>query len=209
MFTLSIQSTLPYIEAIGTFAFCIAGFIRAQQSKFDVVGSFVIAFVTAFGGGTLRDILLDRRPFFWVEQQNYIWFIFFASFFASSLIKLMQRVMTEKSLIFTDALGMGLFAITSTTMALDKGLPYFSSVIMGVIGATFGGVIRDVLCGDSPHLLKDSTPYASCAFIGAWLYIGMLHLDFEQTFSLAVSASAAVLIRLATAHLNIKVPKSY
>jgi uncharacterized membrane protein YeiH len=200
---------LPFIEAIGIIAFCISGFIRAQQRKFDPVGVFIVGFATAFGGGTLRDILLERRPFFWVEHDGYVIALFIFSMVAGKSIDFMHRVFSRKGMIVADALGLGLFTVTSTAVALDSGMPYIVAAMYGVIGAAFGGVIRDVLCGDTPLLLTDSRPYASCAFVGAWVYIILQHLNANDFISLGIASSLIVILRLVSVKLKWEVPKGF
>lgn len=199
---------IPYIEAIGVIAFCISGFIRAQQKQFDAVGVFIIGFVTAFGGGTLRDILLDRHPFYWVEHQNYVIAIFVCSMLAGKAIDFMHLVFSQKGIIVGDALGLGLFTVTSTAVALDANMPAFAAAMLGVIGASFGGVIRDILCGDTPMLLTDRRPHASCAFVGAWVYIVLQHLQANDLLSLVIASSLIVILRLASVKFKWNFPKS-
>ena len=207
MFT--VIQILPFIEAIGIVAFCISGFIRAQQRKFDPVGVFVVGFATAFGGGTLRDILLERRPFFWVEHEGYVIALFVFSMLAGKSVDFMHRVFSRKGMVVADALGLGLFTITSTAVALDAGMPYFVATMYGVIGAAFGGVIRDVLCGDTPLLLTDSRPYASCAFVGAWLYIVLQTIGANDIVSLLIASGTIVALRLISLKMRWEVPKGF
>mgnify|MGYP003592467653 CR=1 FL=1 len=209
MLPITVINVLPFIEAIGIIAFCISGFIRAQQRKFDPVGVFIVGFATAFGGGTLRDILLERRPFFWVEHDGYVIALFIFSMVAGKSIDFMHRVFSRKGMIVADALGLGLFTVTSTAVALDSGMPYIVAAMYGVIGAAFGGVIRDVLCGDTPLLLTDSRPYASCAFVGAWVYIILQHLNANDFISLGIASSLIVILRLVSMKLKWEVPKGF
>ncbi len=209
MLPITVINVLPFIEAIGIIAFCISGFIRAQQRKFDPVGVFIVGFATAFGGGTLRDILLERRPFFWVEHDGYVIALFIFSMVAGKSIDFMHRVFSRKGMIVADALGLGLFTVTSTAVALDSGMPYIVAAMYGVIGAAFGGVIRDVLCGDTPLLLTDSRPYASCAFVGAWVYIILQHLNANDFISLGIASSLIVVLRLVSVKLKWEVPKGF
>ena len=209
MLPITVINVLPFIEAIGIIAFCISGFIRAQQRKFDPVGVFIVGFATAFGGGTLRDILLERRPFFWVEHDGYVIALFIFSMVAGKSIDFMHRVFSRKGMIVADALGLGLFTVTSTAVALDSGMPYIVAAMYGVIGAAFGGVSRDVLCGDTPLLLTDSRPYASCAFVGAWVYIILQHLNANDFISLGIASSLIVVLRLVSVKLKWEVPKGF
>ena len=209
MNSMTVMKLLPFIEAIGIIAFCISGFIRARQRQFDAVGVFVVGFATAFGGGTLRDILLDRRPFFWVEHQNYVIALFVCSLVAGKAIDFMHRVFTRRGMVIADALGLGIFTITSTAVTLEAGMPYFVAAMFGVIGAAFGGVIRDVLCGDTPMLLSDSSPYASCAFAGAWVFIGLQFFGLNDLLCLGLASALIVLLRLLGVRFKLAVPKSF
>ena len=209
MFPTTVIKLIPFIEAIGIIAFCISGFIRAQQHKFDPIGVFIIGFVTAFGGGTLRDIMLDRRPFFWVEHEAYIIALFVFSLIAGKTLHFMRRVFSLKSMLVADALGLSLFTITSTAVALDAGMPYFVASMYGVIGATFGGVIRDVLCNEKPLLLIDSEPYATCAFAGAWLYLILMYLNVQAILSLALGSALVFVLRMASIKLKWRVPSGF
>lgn len=209
MFSNTFLTLLPFFEAIGIVAFCISGFICAQQRKFDSVGVFVVGFVTAFGGGTLRDILLDRRPFFWVEHQNYVIALFLFSMIAGKSIDFMHRIFSRKGMLVADAIGLGVFTVSSTAIALDSGMPYFVSAMMGVVGAAFGGVVRDIMCGDTPVLLTDRRPYASCAFAGAWLYIAMRHFYVAEIITLLMASGLVVSLRFIGLKFRLEVPKSF
>jgi uncharacterized membrane protein YeiH len=165
--------------------------------------------VTAFGGGTLRDILLERRPFFWVEHELYIIILFVFSLIAGKTLDFMKRVFTLKSMLVADAAGLSLFTISSTAVALDAGMPYFVASMYGVIGATFGGVIRDVLCNEKPLLLIDSEPYATCAFAGAWLYLILMYLGVQAFVSLALGSVLIFVLRMASIKLKWRVPSGF
>ena len=209
MFPTTLIKFIPFIEAIGIIAFCISGFIRAQQHRFDPIGVFIIGFVTAFGGGTLRDIMLDRRPFFWVEHEAYIIALFVFSLIAGKTLHLMQRVFSLKSMLVADALGLSLFTITSTAVALDAGMPYFVASMYGVMGATFGGVIRDILCNEKPLLLIDAEPYATCAFAGSWLYLALMYFNVQAFLSLALGSVLVFVLRMASIKLKWRVPSGF
>ncbi len=209
MFPTTLIKFIPFIEAIGIIAFCISGFIRAQQHRFDPIGVFIIGFVTAFGGGTLRDIMLDRRPFFWVEHEAYIIALFVFSLIAGKTLHFMQRVFSLKSMLVADALGLSLFTITSTAVALDAGMPYFVASMYGVMGATFGGVIRDILCNEKPLLLIDAEPYATCAFAGSWLYLALMYFNVQAFLSLALGSVLVFVLRMASIKLKWRVPSGF
>lgn len=143
----------------------------AARKRLDAVGVCVVAFVTAFGGGTLRDLLLDQRPFFWVRHTEFVWGTLLLC--AAAMLFMRQRHFqpTERAIQWPDALGLGLFAAVGVDLASSVGMPALVAVMMGVITSSFGGVLRDVLCNEIPQAFSDHRPYALCAFAGGWVYV--------------------------------------
>lgn len=190
------QLLIAAIEFAATLAFALSGFIEAARRRMDVVGVFAVAFITAFGGGTVRDVLLDRRPFFWVEHQAHVWLIFLLSLAAVPWLRARHHRFTERAILIPDALGLGLFTVTGVGLAHEAGMPVFVSAMMGVITGVFGGVMRDVICNEVPYVFRDHRPYALCAFIGAWAYLGMNALAITPLLSLGVAVVLIAGLRL-------------
>lgn len=182
---------LTTLEALATLAFALSGLLAAARKRLDAVGVCVVAGLAAFGGGTLRDVLLDRRPFFWVEHATWLWALLALCIVAMLLLRARHFAPTERAMQWPDALGLGLFSAGGTQLALAQGLPAIVAVLMGVVTAAFGGVLRDVVCNEIPSAFRDHRPYAVCAFAGGWVLVG-LHL-------LGVPDGAAVLAGAATA----------
>ncbi len=201
------QLLISAIEFAATLAFAVSGLIEAARRRMDVVGVFAVAFITAFGGGTVRDVLLDRRPFFWVEHQGYVWLIFVLTLVAAPWLHKHREIVTERAMLIPDALGLGLFSVTGVSLAHQMGMPLFVSVMMGVITGVFGGVMRDVICNEVPNVFHDHRPYALCAFAGAWLYLGMNALDAPSLLSLAVAVTAIAGLRLLAVLTGWSVPR--
>ncbi|TDN68737.1 putative membrane protein YeiH [Paraburkholderia sp. BL10I2N1] len=197
---------LTIMEALAIFAYAISGFIEARTRRLDAVGTFLVAIATAFGGGTVRDVLLERRPFYWVQHQDYVIVIFALSIFAPMLLKAISRVVSERMLLIADAIGLGLFSVSGTSLALDAQMPWFTSVMMGVLTGVFGGVIRDVLCNEVPLILRDSRPYATCAFVGCWIYLLLDYINFDTIYSVLIGTGFILVARLATYKLNVRLP---
>ncbi|MBU0603363.1 MAG: trimeric intracellular cation channel family protein [Gammaproteobacteria bacterium] len=181
------QLLISFIEFAATLSFAISGFIEAARRRMDVVGVFAVAFITAFGGGTVRDVLLDRRPFFWVEHQLHVWLIFGLAIAAVPWLQARHHHFTERAMLLPDALGLGLFCVSGVGLAHQTGMPLFVSVMMGVITGVFGGVMRDVICNEVPFVFRDHRPYALCAFVGAWVYLGLNALAVTPLVSMSVS----------------------
>ncbi|QEZ45867.1 trimeric intracellular cation channel family protein [Cupriavidus oxalaticus] len=197
---------LHIMEVIGVLAFAVSGVVDARKQRLDVVGTFVVAFATAFGGGTLRDVLLDRRPFYWVDHEGYVLLIFLMSFGASFVLRVVSRVASERTLIVADAIGLGLFSVTGASLALVAQMTPTVAVMMGIISAVFGGVLRDVLCNEVPMILRDRSPYATCSFVGCWIYVGMTWLDVHQEAALLTGALAIIAMRLVSVRYGWKLP---
>jgi uncharacterized membrane protein YeiH len=197
---------LAVMEAIGILAYAISGFIEARARRLDPIGTFLVAMATAFGGGTVRDILLEHRPFYWVQHQDYVIALFVVSFFAPILLKAGSGLFSERVLLVADAIGLGLFSVSGTSLALDAQLPGFTAAMMGVTTGVFGGVIRDVLCNEVPLILRDSRPYATCAFVGCLLYVLLDHINFDTVYSVLIATMFILIARLVTFKFDIRLP---
>ena len=186
------------IEIIAILVGAFSGFIEARRKRMDVVGVFTVAFIAAFGGGTLRDILLDKRPLFWVEHQGYAILIFVLALVASPLLRTIRQIISERVIVVADAIGLGLFAVAGVAQAQTAHMPVFIASLMGVITGIFGGVLRDIVCNEVPMVFRDGKPYAICAFFGAWLYIGLQYTDVSDDIALWASAAFITITRLVT-----------
>ncbi len=188
----TLQST---IEIAATLAFALSGLLAGARKQLDVVGLCVVAGLSAFGGGTLRDVLLDRRPFFWVEHADWLWALMALSFGAMLFMRRRHLALTEKAIQWPDALGLGLFTASGTSLALEAGMPGIVAVLMGVITATFGGVLRDIVCNEIPAAFHDHRPYALCSFVGGWVMVAAARLDAPPWAAISATATATVLLR--------------
>ncbi|MCK6427076.1 MAG: trimeric intracellular cation channel family protein [Burkholderiaceae bacterium] len=194
------------IEVVAIAAFALSGAIEGARKHLDAVGVVVVAFLTAFGGGTLRDVLLDRRPFFWVEHAWYIWVIF--GLCAAAMLTMRARHFhpTERAMQWPDALGLGLFAASGTQIALTAGMPALVAVLMGVITSVFGGVLRDIVCNEIPTAFRDHRPYALCAFAGGWVVVGVQRAELGASAALAAGAAMTIALRVAGIGWNWQLP---
>ncbi|CAG2140234.1 hypothetical protein LMG31506_02257 [Cupriavidus yeoncheonensis] len=197
---------LHVMEVIGMISFAVSGVVDARKQRLDVVGTFVVAFATAFGGGTVRDVLLDRRPFYWVEHEGYVLLIFAMSLGASLVLRVVSRVASERAMIVADAIGLGLFSVTGASLALVAQMTPTVAVMMGIISAVFGGVVRDVLCNEVPMILRDRSPYATCSFVGCWVYMGLTWLQVQQEAALLTGALTIIAMRLVSVRFGWKLP---
>ncbi|MBH9551424.1 trimeric intracellular cation channel family protein [Inhella gelatinilytica] len=176
------------VEIAATAAFALSGLMAGARKRLDAVGLVVVAGLAAFGGGTLRDVLLDRRPFFWVEHANWLWALLVLCVGAMLFLRKRHLALTERAMQWPDALGLGLFTATGTQLALSLGQPALVAVLMGVISAVCGGVLRDIVCNDIPSAFHDHRPYAVCAFVGGWAVVGAHALAWPESAALLVGA---------------------
>ncbi|MFN4090061.1 MAG: trimeric intracellular cation channel family protein [Alphaproteobacteria bacterium] len=163
-----LHGVYPLLELAGLAVFAVSGALTAARREMDPFGFVVIGTVTAIGGGTLRDLLLGIGPVFWVREPAYLWVCVAAALPVFWVARLLDS--RYRALLWADALGMGLFAVAGAEKALVAGASASVAVTMGVITAAFGGVIRDVLCGDRPLLLHKEI-YATAALAGALVYV--------------------------------------
>ncbi len=164
-------------DLVGTFVFAISGVMVASRKRFDVFGAFVIAFVTAIGGGTLRDILIGSLPVGWIQDVTYIFVIMVACIISVILGKIILKI--SKTLFLFDTIGVAVFTIIGLQKALDVGTPAIVAVMMGTISAVFGGVVRDVLCNEEPLIFRKEI-YATPCFVGGFLYLILDNLPVLQ-----------------------------
>jgi uncharacterized membrane protein YeiH len=195
------------IEIIGIFAFALSGILEARKKGMDLVGVYVVGMVTAFGGGTLRDLVLDRHPLFWVEHFWYPVILLFLSFLAGFLVRQMTehvRVMTAVQVL--DAFGLGLFAASGASVAHQAGTNIFISALVGVMTGVFGGVMRDIICNEIPYVFQRTELYATCAFAGAWAYLAVIGTGGGEFGAVAACIVITVVLRLWAIRYRIRLP---
>lgn len=180
------MTLVTFIDYTGTFVFAISGILAGVERKFDLFGVFILGFVTALGGGTLRDVLIGSTPVGWMTNEVYIFLVIAALpvcyYWDSSILKM------KKGLFLFDTIGIGLFTILGLQKTLAFGLSPIIAVMMGVVSAVFGGVIRDILSGQTP-LIFSKEIYAFACLAGAVLF-----LVCNYYFSVEVSMVASILL---------------
>ena len=181
------------LDLTGTFVFAISGALSGIDKKYDVFGVMFIAFITAVGGGTTRDVLLGITPVSWMFNLTYLYVILGAvilTFFVS------KRIMKwRKTLFLFDSIGLGVFTIAGIQKTLSLGLSWEVAIMMGVISATLGGILRDVFNNDKPLILHKEI-YATACFAGALLLLLLTFLGVPEYVSVSVSIITVTLIRI-------------
>lgn len=193
---LSLAQTLRLvIEVAATAAFALSGVFEGARKRLDAVGVCVVGVLAAFGGGTLRDLLLDQRPFFWVRHVELLWGVLLLCVVVMAVMRQRHFAPTERAMLWPDALGLGLFTATGVQVALETGMPALVAVLMGMVTGVFGGVLRDIVCNEIPVSFKDHRPYALCSVAGGVVYIVLDALNSEPWFCMALCALVTVIIR--------------
>ena len=203
---MQITTLLITIEIAATIAFAMSGLIEATRKKMDVVGVFSVTFVSAFAGGTVRDILINRRPFFWVENSEYIWLILALVLAAPLLLRGMELRVTDRVMEVADAIGLGLFTISGASLALGAGMPLVVALLLGSITAVFGGVTRDVLCNEVPLVFVRGELYTSAAWAGALLLVGLQNIGVSPVIAAWSGMAAILAARLLAMTFRITLP---
>ncbi|MEN9904295.1 MAG: hypothetical protein RLZZ555_860 [Pseudomonadota bacterium] len=194
------------LELAATVAFALSGAMTGARSRLDAVGVFAVVFLTAFGGGTLRDILLDIRPFFWVRHVEYLWGVVALAAAAMAFMRKRHFEPTERAIQLPDAIGLGLFAAVGVDLGRIHGMPMLVAVMMGVVTPVFGGVLRDLVCNRIPEAFSDHRPYALCAFLGGWLYLGLDLLALNEWLSLGLTVAFTAGLRLLALRFDWRLP---
>jgi uncharacterized membrane protein YeiH len=159
---------LYLLELFGVAVFAVSGALAAARKNMDLFGIIVIAAVTAIGGGTLRDVLLDRHPIFWFQNTTYLPVIIAAAVF--TVIYTRYRDVPLKALLVADAFGLALFTVSGAKIAEQLGMPGIIVVFMAALTGTAGGMLRDVLCAEVPLILRREI-YATASIAGAIVYV--------------------------------------
>ncbi|MEO8546441.1 MAG: trimeric intracellular cation channel family protein [Burkholderiaceae bacterium] len=194
------------VELGATAAFALSGVLEAARKRLDAVGVCVVGFLAAFGGGTLRDLLLDQRPLFWVRHVEVLWAVMGLCVLAMLFLRQRHFRLTERAIQWPDALGLGLFAATGVHQSLLLQMPALVAVLMGVITGVFGGVLRDMVCNEIPSAFADHRPYALCAFIGGWAYVGLWQAQAPGWLSLVACVGITAGLRALALWRNWQLP---
>jgi uncharacterized membrane protein YeiH len=187
-----VGALLLWLDLAGVAVFAVSGALEAARKQLDLVGFLFVAAVTGIGGGTLRDVLLDRGPVFWVHEPLYLWVTSAAAVATFLIAPHIQRRATV--LLWADALGMAVFCVLSARTALDAGAGPEFAVLMGTMTATFGGLIRDVVCTETPLLLKREI-YATAAAAGAALLVAGRALGLPDPLATGLGLALAFAVR--------------
>ncbi|HEY1113075.1 MAG TPA: trimeric intracellular cation channel family protein [Chitinophagaceae bacterium] len=188
---------------IGIFVFALTGALKARSHRMDILGASVLAFATAYGGGTLRDLLIGIRVG-WINDPIALWLVGGAVGVVFLLRQNIDRF--EKIFFITDAIGLGMFTIGGIERSLAHGITESYALVLGVVSASFGGLIADLLSGRVPSLLQKGELYATAAALGGLLFIFIRYLPLAPNIALAICVAAVIGIRVVSVSKKIELP---
>lgn len=191
------------LDLAGIFAFSISGIRLASGKEIDWFGAYIIGLVTAIGGGTMRDLLLDLTPF-WMLDGKY--FLTTGIALIASLLFKDKLFNWGRTLFLFDAIGLGLFTIVGITKSLDAGLPFWVCIVMGTITGSVGGVVRDVLLNEVPLLFRKDI-YALACVAGGGCYFICSYFNLPTGITEIIAALSVIVIRLLAVKLHIHLPQ--
>lgn len=198
------MNLLYALDLIGTFVFAISGLRLAAKKDMDLFGAAVIAFVTAVGGGTTRDVLLGATPVAWINNIDYPIAIILAVPFTLLFKKYIVNL--KRTFFIFDSIGIALFTISGMQKALDFGLNPGMAMVMGMVSAVVGGVIRDILCNEIPLIFRKEI-YATPCLLGAFAFYIFSELGLNLDVNYIITTSIILIIRVVAIKYNLSMPK--
>lgn len=205
--TFSQINVLALIEFLGVLAFAFTGIIEARKKDMDIIGVYTVSMITAFGGGTLRDIMIGHYPLYWVEHSFYALLLLVFSVAATPLsTSFYQNPKVSKIFVILDALGLGLFCTAGASLAHYAGCDFYISMLMGVVTGVFGGIMRDIICNEIPNVFRRNELYATCAALGSLVFLISLHLGLSELTAILAGLISTATLRLASIKYQLRLP---
>jgi len=201
--SVSPEAVLYGLDLFGTAVFAVSGALAAGRRRMDLFGALVIAAVTAVGGGTVRDLILDRHPVFWIQDLRYLAVIAGAGGLTFAYTSFFRP--PRQSLEVADAFGLAVFSVVGARVTLAAGAPPVVVVLMSGVTATVGGMVRDVLCDETPLILREEI-YATAALAGGALYLGLRALALEEAVGAGLTIVGVVAVRLGALWWELHLP---
>lgn len=206
MYLRGIETFVHYIGLAGSLALAISGALIALRHRLDMFGVLIIAFVSAVGGGTLRDMLVEGKQVFWMVDSSYAYSILLGTVITVLFRQRIDRF--RRSLLVFDAIGLGLFTVTGVQIGLDAGFGWVSCLILGTITGSFGGVVRDTLVNEVPVIFKKEV-YATISLLGGGLYMVMYYQGFNGLWMQLIPVLMMIIARLLVIRYKISLPSLY
>ena len=194
------------VELLGIIAFAFSGALAAMQKKLDVFGILVLTFVTAIGGGTLRDMMIGSLPVSWMKDLETIITLFICYLIALFFTKYIRKF--QHTMFWLDTIGLAFFCVVAIAKAISFGLHPIVAVAIGTISGCFGGIIRDVLLNEIPYVFRKDV-YASACIAGGLVYFGLLKFIADENLVSILAGFVIIIIRASARYFNLHMPDIY
>jgi uncharacterized membrane protein YeiH len=199
-----IKNLIYFIDLLGTVVFAFSGVLVAGRLKMDIIGVWVLAAVTSIGGGTLRDLLIGATPVFWIKDSHYLLTIALTGIVGMGVARVQHR-WPWYVLPLLDAVGLALFVVIGAQKALSYGTSGLIAVIMGCMTGVAGGVIRDMLAGEIPMVLRKEVYVTACILSGS-IYVLLLDLGSGDVTAMFASMLSLLCVRIPAIFLHLSLP---
>jgi uncharacterized membrane protein YeiH len=200
------ETIFEFINILGSFSLAVSGALTAMHKRFDVFGVFIVGFVTAVGGGTMRDMFLTEREVFWLHDTSPLYAILIGTVLAILFRSKIKHL--NKPLLLFDAIGLGLFTITGVQIGVNQNLELINCVILGTITGTFGGIIRDILVNEIPVIFRKEV-YATISILGGFVYYFLANSNLESLWTNLIPIVLIIALRLIVVYYKISLPSIY
>lgn len=194
------------IDILGTLAFSISGVLIALNKRMDAFGVLIIAFVTAVGGGTLRDVLIGDTPVSWMKDMTFVYVVLISTILAVIFKSKIDYL--RKSLFLFDTIGIGLYTVVGIEKGINAGLHPIICIALGTMSACFGGVIRDILCNEIPVIFRKEV-YATACILGGIVYFIIKRLPIEGNLVFIIAGLVVIIIRILAVKFKLRLPSLY
>ena len=200
------ETIFEFINILGSFSLAVSGALTAMHRRFDVFGVFIVGFVTAVGGGTMRDMFLTEREVFWLHDTSPLYAILIGTVLAILFRSKIKHL--NKPLLLFDSIGLGLFTITGVQIGVNQNLELINCVILGTITGTFGGIIRDILVNEIPVIFRKEV-YATISILGGFVYYFLANSNLESLWTNLIPIVLIIALRLIVVYYKISLPSIY
>lgn len=200
---MSIEALLYWVGLAAVAVNALTGVLDSGRKQMDLIGALLVAVATALGGGTVRDLLLDRHVF-WIADQTYLTTALLTGLLSFFVIRSFR--IAPKWFLIPDAIGLALFTIVGTQVALQWETPWLAASLLGVITGVLGGVLRDILCNDVPSIFLKSELYATAAWLGALSLIALQQIGVSSVHAAWIAMGIVFALRLLALRFRITLP---
>jgi uncharacterized membrane protein YeiH len=200
-------NALALVELLGVLAFAFTGIIEARKKGMDIIGVYTVSMITAFGGGTVRDLMIGHYPLYWVQHSGFALMLLGIAIATAPLSTVFyENPSVTKVFVTLDALGLGLFSTVGASMAHQVGCDFYISMLLGVVTGVFGGIIRDIICNEIPNVFRRNELYATCAALGSIVFLISIYFGLDELPSTLFGIAFTTVLRITSIKYRVRLP---